>query len=245
MTQPKNKFISLLIITGLLLFLTVSLSIFIYNKQQKEIEAQFEEDISKIIVSLQKEITFNSYRHISQDTVSLMSKDSAWGLLPIDDQVLRSMNSILPKGIKYYIYDESAQTSKRFLYAHQISRDEGNSVLQKIKYFNAGNRLWSVVFIADSMYLGRKIADDHWKMLGIGILLTIFIGLNITQHISRAEEIKKQVVLRTSELAEANEDLSRFNRLAVGRELRMVELKKEINDLAKSLGQKPKYEIKE
>jgi len=38
-------------------------------------------------------------------------------------------------------------------------------------------------------------------------------------------------------------ELEQFNRLAVGRELRMVELKQEVNDLAASLGQAQRYNI--
>lgn len=37
------------------------------------------------------------------------------------------------------------------------------------------------------------------------------------------------------------EDLERFNRLSVGRELKMIDLKKEINQLCRDLGEKPRY----
>ncbi len=40
-----------------------------------------------------------------------------------------------------------------------------------------------------------------------------------------------------------NEELRRFNKLAVGRELRMIELKKEINALLEDLGKEPRYRI--
>jgi two-component system, chemotaxis family, CheB/CheR fusion protein len=45
------------------------------------------------------------------------------------------------------------------------------------------------------------------------------------------------------ELRERNEELERFNRAAVGRELRMVELKKEINALLGRLGEPERYTI--
>jgi PAS domain S-box-containing protein len=38
-------------------------------------------------------------------------------------------------------------------------------------------------------------------------------------------------------------DLQRFNRLSVGRELQMIELKREVNDLLQSMGRQEKYEI--
>ena len=45
------------------------------------------------------------------------------------------------------------------------------------------------------------------------------------------------------ELRTQNEELTRFNSAAVGRELRMLELKKEINDLCRTAGQPPRYSL--
>jgi PAS domain S-box-containing protein len=44
-------------------------------------------------------------------------------------------------------------------------------------------------------------------------------------------------------LLNANEELLRFNRLAVGRELRMIELKKEVNELCSELCRPPRYSL--
>ena len=45
------------------------------------------------------------------------------------------------------------------------------------------------------------------------------------------------------ELKKRNKEMKRFNKLAVDRELRMVELKKEINALLVQLGEEPRYKI--
>ena len=58
------------------------------------------------------------------------------------------------------------------------------------------------------------------------------IGEDITER-KKAEEVVRQ---RAAEL-------ERFHRLSVGRELQMIELKKQINDLAKQAGQEPPYEL--
>jgi hypothetical protein len=62
----------------------------------------------------------------------------------------------------------------------------------------------------------------------------------------RTAKLQVEVVERRraeKESAQNAQDLEQFNRLAVGRELRMVELKREINDLAALLGQPNRYDI--
>lgn len=45
------------------------------------------------------------------------------------------------------------------------------------------------------------------------------------------------------ELRQRNEELTRFNQASVGRELRMVELKQEINELCRRAGREPRYAL--
>lgn len=74
---------------------------------------------------------------------------------------------------------------------------------------------------------GRKTVFDNEK----AILVTFN---DITERKRTGEELKKK-----------NKELETFNRLAVNRELKMVELKKEINFLAQEAGQEPRYKIAE
>jgi hypothetical protein len=46
---------------------------------------------------------------------------------------------------------------------------------------------------------------------------------------------------QAEELRARNDELSRFNRAAVGRELRMIELKHEVNELCHRLGEPPRH----
>lgn len=55
---------------------------------------------------------------------------------------------------------------------------------------------------------------------------------DITSRKNAEEEIRQKV----EELAISNEELTRFNRLAIGREMRMIEIKKHCNQLAAQLG---------
>ena len=47
----------------------------------------------------------------------------------------------------------------------------------------------------------------------------------------------------SEELKSKFDELARFRRMAIGRELKMIELKKEINDLIKANGAADKYKI--
>lgn len=49
--------------------------------------------------------------------------------------------------------------------------------------------------------------------------------------------------LALEELARRNAELERFDRASTGRELRMIELKREVNQLAQALGREPPYDL--
>jgi methyl-accepting chemotaxis protein len=98
----------------------------------------------------------------------------------------------------------------------------------------------------------------HWKGKDeLGYLTQVFNAMldQIQQRDSALNDAKDQlearVVERTADLMAANkvvqihaDRLERFNRLAVGRELRMSELKSEINGLLSELGRESKYRDK-
>jgi hypothetical protein len=71
---------------------------------------------------------------------------------------------------------------------------------------------------------------EHFRDASGKITRSIGMVHDITER-KQAEEI-----LRLN-----NEELTRFNRVAVGRELRMIELKKEVNDLRAKAGEPPHY----
>jgi polyhydroxyalkanoate synthesis regulator phasin len=55
------------------------------------------------------------------------------------------------------------------------------------------------------------------------------------------EHLEKEVERRTGELTRKMEEMTRFNRMAIGRERRIIELKRQINTLMGELGREPKY----
>jgi GAF domain-containing protein len=73
-----------------------------------------------------------------------------------------------------------------------------------------------------------------------GVIRGAVIGaIDITERKRVEESLRKS----EADLRLRNEELARFNRAAVGREMRMIELKKEINDLHGRLGEPPRYPL--
>jgi PAS domain S-box-containing protein len=79
---------------------------------------------------------------------------------------------------------------------------------------------------------GRADYDQAGQMLRV-------LGVNI--DITDGKRAETEIRRHAEELRSANEELNRFNEAMVGRELRMVELKQEVNALCAQLGQPPRY----
>jgi len=63
------------------------------------------------------------------------------------------------------------------------------------------------------------------------------IELEMDIDITERKRMEAALCQQAQELRARNEELTRFNRVAVGRELRMIELKQEVNDLCRRLGE--------
>jgi two-component system CheB/CheR fusion protein len=83
-----------------------------------------------------------------------------------------------------------------------------------------GRRVWM-------NWTNRAILDEQGEVAEI-----LAVGIDITER-----------KLAEDALRDSNEELERFNRVTVGRELRMVELKMEVNDLCSRLGEKPRHNL--
>ena len=65
----------------------------------------------------------------------------------------------------------------------------------------------------------------------------------VFQEITERKRAEEAIRKSEADFRSHAEDLARFNRIAVGRELRMIELKKEINELCEHQGQPPRYSL--
>jgi PAS domain S-box-containing protein len=65
----------------------------------------------------------------------------------------------------------------------------------------------------------------------------------VWNDITEAKKAAAALQRHAAELRTHNETLSRFNHVAVGRELRMIELKHEINELCARLGEPPRHRV--
>ena len=89
----------------------------------------------------------------------------------------------------------------------------------------------AVRFVSDATALGKRWFDVYAFRLGgpeSSRVALLFSDITGRKHSEQA-------------LRESNEELTGFNRVAVGRELRMIELKREINGLCALAGQPPRY----
>jgi hypothetical protein len=109
-------------------------------------------------------------------------------------------------------------------------------------------------------------APQHWEWTGPdgrnydifdypytdhdGSPLIMEMGIDITERKQAEASLKKinetleqRVAERTTELRTSNAELSSINRAMVGRELRMIELKREVNALCVQAGQPSRYAL--
>ena len=125
--------------------------------------------------------------------------------------------------------------------AFDILDDEGKAHFSsRIREARSGKRLDETV-----EYRVRKkdggfiwgLLNSRFKLKDGNITGASVIAYDITERKKAEEEIRRHA----EELRKSNQELERFNRAMVDRELRMVELKKQINELCAKLGEPPRF----
>lgn len=92
-------------------------------------------------------------------------------------------------------------------------------------------------------YLHKPITDLN--ILDHSIAQALEKARLIAENREHQRSLEEQVERRTRELTTKMEELERFNKLAIGRERRIIELKRLINELLGELGRAPRFESPE
>ncbi len=112
---------------------------------------------------------------------------------------------------------------------------------------NPGTRE-SALLCLDGTRVPVQCSFSGLEAQGAGAVCVVITDLTEQERAQKAlqqahDELEQRVAERTRKLSESNAELERFNRAMVGRELRMIELKKEINELCAAAGQPPRYSL--
>lgn len=65
----------------------------------------------------------------------------------------------------------------------------------------------------------------------------------IAEDVTARKHAEQELNERAEDLQRSNAELQEFNRLSMGRELRMIELKKQVNELCHELGRPPQFDV--
>jgi GAF domain-containing protein len=108
--------------------------------------------------------------------------------------------------------------------------------------FHVRDRAVGTIWAVTQMQTARRFDREDLRILqSLGSFASA--AYQVTASIEALD--REHGALRDSHatLRETAEDLARFNRAAIGRELRMIDLKEEINELCAAAGQPPRYAL--
>ena len=137
--------------------------------------------------------------------------------------------------------EEELKGKKCYEIFHRTAQPPESCPLEKMLRSNSMETYEMVVEALNGTYLVSctPLFDENGNLEKV-----IHIATDITEHKLAEEELKKYrehleeiVKERTAELIKKNEELEHFNKLFVGRELRMVELKKTIAEKERKISE--------
>ena len=99
------------------------------------------------------------------------------------------------------------------------------------------------LYVANLVTIWNIVLDLILLSLLSTPLLYRFIVGPLEAALARSKQAEAQSRQDQQKLQESLTDLQRFNRMAVGRELRMIELKGQVNDLARQAGAIEPYDV--
>ena len=99
---------------------------------------------------------------------------------------------------------------------------------------------------AEIMKMVREVTGQHHKTRRV--IAAFPTEFDVMKKYSEAlirklEERNSELMKQAEELSRVNAEIQQFNRAAVGREERMIELKRHVNELCRELGRTPPYDL--
>lgn len=142
--------------------------------------------------------------------------------MPEAQLVGRTVNEVLP-----------AEAARAVLDALAAAAETGSDYGRMIALPLMGATRWFELSVA------RKEGSAGGGEAGEGMLHFIMLARDVTAR----RNAERDLVRQAAELARHNEELERFNRATVGRELDMIALKQQINELSRQLGRDPPFAL--
>jgi len=114
-------------------------------------------------------------------------------------------------------------------------RDIGQRVIDEARIVTELEELTTP--LGPRAFLATKgpLRDESGRIIGL---------FGISRDITERRQDEARLLRQTEELRRRNEELERFNRATVGRELDMIALKREVNELCRRLGEPPAYDMR-
>ncbi len=145
-------------------------------------------------------------------------------LFRIGRTVELALKDFKPAGIDIYLFDETAQNSRSFLYFHQPemhggiipqiaaieTRGQGN--LRWSSTFYVAGRKWFMLCLPTREFFATHRYGASWMALLAGIILTVLLVVYLASILGRSARIKLIVEQQTKELTIINEQLRKLSR---------------------------------
>jgi CHASE1-domain containing sensor protein len=185
----------------------------------------------------------------------------ALGVFRIGDIVESAIEKIHVKGlgIDFKLVDVSSDGEINVLHHH--TPRSGQQIVSGWEYqrrlHDIGGRSWRVEANPTPRLVNAHKSVYPIAIFIVGLLFTSLLTAYIYILMMRAGHVRELVNIRTTEVEEAKRELlknnaeltktlnelAQFNKHAMDRELRMIDLKKEINELSIKLGNDPPYNV--
>jgi len=201
----------------------------------QEINRRLADGLTSLLSRRDLQESETKYRRIV-DTAS----EGIWAIGP--DAITTFVNARMGEMLGYRTEEMIGRPVTSFMYEEDASdhlirienRSQGRPENYERRFRRKdGDTVWTLASAA-------PILDDENKFQGSFAMFTNITEIKLAEEKLKRlnEELEQRVKQRTAELEEKNAELARMNRIFVGRELKMVELKKSIQEMENRSGDK-------